>query len=592
MFDTIVRGGTVVDGSGSAAYPADIAIANGRIAEVGQIRAPGRQVIDADGALVTPGFIDVHTHLDGQFIWDDRLDPAFSHGVTTAIAGNCGVGFAPVQPDQRKALIELMEGVEEIPGIVLEEGLDWGWRSFPDYLDRLAARSYAIDVASHVTHAPLRVFVMGERALRHEPATPEDIAEMARLVREAMDAGAIGFSGARVLEHVSSKGDHVPGTFASDDELLGIARAMGESGHGTFQIIPLGANGETYATSKEDANAKTRRAEHDRIARIAEASGRPVTYLLLQFRSDPDDWRMMIAESEQSLRAGCQVYPQVGSRGIGALTTLDGYHYFMMRRSYHEVAHLPLAKRVIALREPAYRAAILSEVNDPALVARDPKLAAFLEMLSPRMGGVYPMTGQSLDYEPGPERRLSTLAAAAGVSMEEYVYDHYTSGDGTNLCASFVLNYAEENLNATYEMLRRPIVAAALGDAGAHVRMMCDASWPTFQLAFWARDRKRGPTLPLEHVVNKLTKNNADLYGLRDRGVIAPGLRADLNVIDHQRLKLHLPRMTFDLPSGGGRMLQTSSGYLATLVGGEVTRRHDVDTGAPPGRLVRSGRAQ
>ena len=584
MHDLIIRGGTVVDGTGAAPFTAAVAVADGRIVEVGKVDGTARETIDADGALVTPGFVDVHTHYDGQFLWDDTLDPSFSHGVTTAIGGNCGVGFAPVRPEHRRALIELMEGVEEIPGIVLDEGLDWQWKSFPDYLDRLEARRYTMDVAAHITHAPLRVFVMGERALKHEAATPDDVAAMARLTREAMDAGAIGFSGARVLEHLSSTGAHVPGTFAADDELLCLARAMGESGHGTFQIIPLGANGDLMF---EQAGADARRAEHVRIERIAEVSGRPVTYLLVQFKSDPLDWRMMIDLSARSNAAGLDIRPQVSSRGIGTMTTLDGYHIFQLRRSYDEVAHLPLAERLIALREPSRRTAILAERSDPILIARDPKFGAFIEMLTGRIGDIFPMT-LPLDYEPGPDQRLEALANASGVPMEAYLYDHYAAGEGTNVCASFMLNYADGNLDPIDAMLRSPLTVGGLGDGGAHMRMMCDASFPTFQLTHWARDRTKGPRIPLEQIVHKLSQANADLYGLADRGRIAPGLRADLNVIDHDRLTLKMPRMAHDLPKGSPRLLQGASGYLATMVGGTVTRRNDADTGARPGRLVRS----
>jgi N-acyl-D-amino-acid deacylase len=588
MLDLVIRGGTVIDGTGAPGFVADVAIQDGRIVEVGRVPGDAREVIDADGAIITPGFIDVHTHYDGQFLWDDRLDPSFSHGVTTAIGGNCGVGFAPVHKEHRQALIELMEGVEEIPGIVLDEGLDWEWKSFPDYLDRLDARHYTMDVASHITHAPLRVFVMGERALKHEAATAEDVAEMARLVREAMDAGAIGFSGARLLEHLSSKGAHVPGTFADDDELLGMARAMGESGHGTFQIIPLGGVG---ASMFDQAGREARMAEHARIERIAEVSGRPLTYSLVQFNSDGDDWSMMIEASERAEARGLPITPQVGARSVGALTTLDGMHIFLLRKSYHEVAHLPLAERAAMLRDPARRAAVLSEVSDPALVAADPQLGAFIAMIFPRIAGVFPMT-LPLDYEPAPEDRLEALAARAGVSMEAYLYDHYTAGDGTNVCASHVLNFVGGGLDGTYDMLRRDITASGLADGGAHMKMICDASMPTFMLSYWGRDRKRGPTLPLEHLVRKLSLKNAELYGLTDRGRIAPGMRADINVIDHDRLELHMPRIAHDLPKGSQRMLQGSSGYLATMVGGVITRRNDADTCARPGRLIRSGALQ
>lgn len=584
MHDLLIRGGTVIDGTGRAGFVADVAITRGVITQVGKVDGPARETIDAAGAIVTPGFVDVHTHYDGQFLWDDRIDPSFSHGVTTAIAGNCGVGFAPARAEHRQALIELMEGVEEIPGVVLDEGLAWDWTSFPDYLDRLAAREYTMDVASHITHAPLRVFVMGERALRQETATAEDIATMAQLVREAMDAGAIGFSAARLLEHLSSKGANVPGTFALDDELLAIARAMGESGHGTFQIIPKGGVGATmFAEAGHDA----RHAEHDRLVAIAKASGRPLTYSLVQFNSDPTDWEMMIAESEKANAAGLSITPQVGARGVGAMTMLDGFHIFMLRPSYVEVADLPLAKRVLALRDPARRAAILAEQSDPALVAADPKMGAFIDILQKRCGENFPMT-MPLNYEPAPEAKLDALAKAAGVSMEEYLYDHYTAGDGHNICASYALNFAGGGLDCIHGMLTHDITASGLADGGAHMRMICDASMPSFQLSFWGRDRTRGPKFSLEYLVGKLTLKNARLYGLDDRGQIAVGKRADINVIDFDRLSVQMPYVMHDLPKGSPRLLQGSTGYLATICGGIITRRNDAETGARPGRLIRS----
>jgi N-acyl-D-amino-acid deacylase len=584
MYDTVIRGGAIIDGTGTAKRSADIAIQDGVIAEIGKVTGPARETIDADGALVTPGFIDVHTHYDGQFLWDDRIDPSFSHGVTTAIGGNCAVGFAPVRPEHRKQLIELMEGVEDIPGIVLDEGMDWLWKSFPDYLDRLAARQYSMDVASHITHAPLRVFVMGERALNHEAATPQDIAEMARLVREAMDAGAIGFSGARFLEHMSSSGAHVPGTFATDDELLGLAKAMGESGKGTFQLIPKGAIG---AAMMGEAGRDSRLAEHARIVEIARTSGRPVTYVVTQFGSDPDDWRLMVEASDAATAEGLSIHPQTAARGVGMLTMLEGYHIFMLRPSYRAIAHLPVAERARAMRDPERRRAILSEADDPGKEANDPILIPMIKRLQTNIGKTFPMS-LPLDYEPGPERRTAALAQAAGKTPEELVYDHYAAGDGTNVNATLSMNYLEGNLDNVRSLLANPNVISGLGDGGAHLKMICDASLPTFQLAFWGRDRSRGERLPLETIVRKLARDGAALYGLGDRGTLEVGKRADVNVIDFDGLALDMPHMVNDLPSGGSRLLQGSRGYLATLVKGVTTRRHDADTGARPGRLVRS----
>ena len=366
-----------------------------------------------------------------------------------------------------------------------------------------------------------------------------------------------------------------------------MAKAMGESGHGTFQIIPLGGVG---ASMFDEAGRDARLAEHDRIVRIAEVSGRPLTYSLVQFNSDEEDWQMMLEESERAAAAGLPIAPQVGARSVGALTTLDGNHIFMLRPSYQAVAHLPLAERLVELRDPARRAAILSERSDPAVVAANPQLGAFIEMLTGRIAGIFPMT-LPLDYEPAPEDRLEVLAAAAGVPMEAYLYDHYTAGDGSNVCASHVLNFIGGGLDGSYDMMKREITASGLADGGAHMKMICDASMPTFMLSFWARDRSRGPTLPLEHVVRKLSLKNAELYGLNDRGQIAPGKRADINVIDFDKLALHMPHIAHDLPKGSPRMLQGSTGYLATLVGGVVTRRNDAETGARPGRLIRSSAA-
>jgi N-acyl-D-aspartate/D-glutamate deacylase len=587
MYDKIIRGGMLVDGTGSPGRTADVAVLDGKIAEVGRISGSARETIDADGALVTPGFIDVHTHYDGQFLWDDKLDPSFSHGVTMAVAGNCGVGFAPLRPEYRTQLIELMEGVEDIPGIVLDEGMDWNWRSFGDYLDRLGERSYAMDIATQMTHSPLRVAVMGERALKHELATPEDIAAMAEHVRAGMKAGAIGFSGARLEEHFSSKGERVPGTYAADEEFLVLAKAMGESGHGTFQIVPWGAIGGMISPGIGRDN---RIAEHERFVRIARAAGRPLTYLLLQMPADPDDWLVMLGETEKARSQGLRLYPQIASRAGGLIIMLDANHPFRFRRSYEEIAHLPVADRAAAMRDPARRAAILAEQEDESFSSkvRQPErmLARYLQA---RFGEMYALT-LPIDWEPAEDKKIKVAAAKAGVSPDAYIYDHLTAGDGSNMVADIQLNYVQGNLDVMRDMLEHPMVISGLGDGGAHLSVICDASQTTSQLTFWGRDRTRGPKLPIETLIEKMTRHNAELYDLRDRGTIAPGMRADINVIDFDRLGLDMPNIQRDLPTGGPRMLQKSHGYLATMVAGEVTRRHDADTGARPGRLVRAGR--
>lgn len=583
MFDTVIKGGSVIDGTGAAQFTADVAIHDGKIVEIGRISGAAREIIEADGAIVTPGFIDIHTHYDGQFLWDDQLDPSFSNGVTTAIGGNCGVGFAPVKPEHHRKLIELMEGVEEIPDVVLEDGLDWRWTSFPDYLNRLGERHYALDIAQHMTHAPLRLFVMGDRAVNHEAATAADIEQMARLVREGMEAGAIGFSAARIKEHFSTQGEHVPGTFAEDDEFLALARAMGSTGKGTIQFIPLGPLG---ATRFPEIGRPARLQEHDRMVRMAQAAGRPLTYTLLQFDSDPEEWRMMLDAATRSQAEGVGIHPQVGPRAIGLLSALDGYHPFAARPSYLAISHLPITQRRAAMRDPVLRARILAEADAPEDQLPSRALAQQSKRFAHAAGDHYVMV-PPLDYEPDESRKVKILAAAEGKTIEEYFYDMLVDDRGT-IAAQFLTNYSHGSLDVTREMLTHPTTVTGLGDAGAHMRMVCDGAAASFHLAFWSRDRTRGPGIPLERMVQKLTSECADLYGMADRGRIRIGQKADLNVIDLAHLSLGLPRTQYDLPLGGARFVQKATGYLATLVNGEVTRRHDTETGARPGRLVRS----
>jgi len=582
MHDTLIRGATIVDGTGGPPYTGDIAISDGIITAIGRIDGSARETIDADGALATPGFIDIHTHYDGQFLWDEELEPSFSNGVTTAIGGNCGVGFAPLDQRFRTQLIELMEGVEDIPGIVLDEGLDWRWRSFPEYLDRLAERRFTMDVAAHLPQAPLRVFVMGERALKHENAMPDDLAQMQQIVREAMAAGAIGVSGSRILEHLTTRGEHVPGTFAPEEELLSLARAMGESGKGVLQMVPLGGGGNTMGMA---ATLDERLEEHARIERLAEASGRPVTYILHSYEHAPGEWRQLLDCSARANARGLNVVPQVAARGLGVLLGLDAFHIFLRKPSYMAITHLPRAARAEAMRDPERRRAILSEDNLP--VEGEPLRA---HVMAERFANVlqrFYVLDASLDYEPDESVRLDRIAECTGKTMAEVFYDIITSGDGRQMVADYVLNYVGRGLDTVHDMLADPGTVSGLGDGGAHLFMICDAAMPTFHLSFWSRDRKRGPKLPIETSVRKLTGKPAELYGLVDRGLLRPGLRADINVIDFARVGNAMPEMVFDLPKGGGRLIQQGTGYLATMVGGTPTRRNDADTGARPGRLVR-----
>jgi N-acyl-D-amino-acid deacylase len=587
MHDIIIRGGTVVDGTGTPGFRADIAVANGRIVAIGDVGGEAREVIDAAGAIVTPGFIDIHTHYDGQFVWDDMMEPSFSNGVTTAIGGNCGVGFAPVRPGDEQDLIDIMEGVEDIPGIVIQEGLDWAWATFPDYLDRLDDKQFALDVAVHLAHAPMRIYVMGDRGKRDEPATPEDVARMQEIVREAMAAGAVGVSIARIEEHRTIDNRGIPGTYARDIEFEALASAMAESGRGVFQIVPLGAAGSVWAPGP---TTEQRMEEHARIVRFADAAnGRPTTYLLHAFDHAPEEWRMMLDATKKARADGLDVRAQVGSRGICTTFSLDGYHIFSARPSYRAIAHLPRAERAAAMRDPARRAAILSEDNSATdgIDQRTLRMLAPIERFLPRCF----VLDDTLDYEPAVEKRLDHIAAGTGRSATEVFYDILSDGDGASMVVDFNLNYTGGNLDAAYAMLGDgEAVVTGLSDAGAHLKVVCDGAAPSFLLWFWARDRKRGPTLPLEHMVWRLTGNPAELYGLVDRGEIKLGMRADINVIDFARLGNEAPHIDFDLPEGGARLMQRGTGYRATMVNGVVTRRDDQDTGARPGRLVRGSR--
>ena len=583
MLDTVIKGGKLYDGLGGAPVLADIGIKDGRIAEIAAaITSPAREVFDAAGAIVTPGFVDVHTHYDGQVCWDDQIDPSASHGVTTVVMGNCGVGFAPVPPGGEHDLIAVMEGVEDIPGTALYEGIDWGaWESFPEYLDYLGAREYALDISAQIPHAALRNYVMGERGRANEAATAEDMARMAELVEEGLAAGAVGFSTSRTIGHRSVHGVPIPGTFAADDEVMMLAEAMGRAGRGVFELIPAGTIGELKALGGEHHSLSD---EVDLLDRVAHVSRRPVTFTLIQTDESPQLWRDMLDKVEAANAADSRLFPQVASRPIGIVTNIATYHLFERRPSYMAIAALPVAERLAEMHKPDVRTAILSETDVPTTAtALSANAFRIFRGTAPRMYAIE----QPIDYEPDDTLSFAALAAAAGQNDEEFLYDFLIGNHGRNFAIVLGANYHARNFDVIHEMLTHPDTVTGLSDAGAHVNMIFDGVAPTYQLIHWSRDRSRGEQIPLEYIVAKQTKRNADLYGMNDRGSIEPGKRADINVIDFDRLALGPLEVRRDLPAGGSRILQPASGYRATWVNGVMTRRNDQDTGARPGRLVR-----
>jgi N-acyl-D-amino-acid deacylase len=580
MHDLVIRGGTIIDGTGGPGFTGDVAVKDGVIVEVGALgSSSATQTVDADGALVTPGWVDVHTHYDGQVTWDDQLEPSAANGVTTLVMGNCGVGFAPVRPGGERTLIELMEGVEDIPGSALNEGMPWGaWETFGEYLDVLDARRYSVDIAAQIAHGALRYYVMGERGVENEDATADDLASMADVVARAMQQGAVGFSTSRTIGHRAVTGKPVPGTFAAEAELQAIAHAMGR---GVFEAIVAGTVGTLEPLGGERATTDE---EVAMLARLSQQSGRPITFTCVQLGEDPTGWRRMIDAASTANANGGQLRPQVANRQIGFLASLSAYHPFMCRPTYLSLLHLSLAQRVVELAKPEVKAAILVE--------RDVRTGSFnggpgLAKLFERAAGSTWELTDPMDYEPTRATSIVGRAKAAGVDVMSLYYDLLLTQGGTSFFVTLGSNFVDGNLDVCREMLLEPHTVTGLSDAGAHVNLICDVAMPTFNLTFWTRDRK-GDRLPIEHVVRKQTRGNAELYGFLDRGAIAPGLRADLNVIDHAALRNQAPIARNDLPAGGSRVMQLATGYLATVVNGVVTRRHDTDTGARPGRLARS----
>ena len=562
MHDVIVRDGTVVDGTGAEPRLADVAIDGSVVTEVGKIDDRGRREIDAEGMLVLPGWVDVHTHYDGQATWDQELAPSCWHGVTTTVFGNCSVGFAPVHRGSEDYLISLMEGVEDIPGSVLAEGVTFGWESFGDYLDALASTPRVMDVGAQLPHAPLRFYVMGERGADHtEVPTTDEIAEMGRLTEEALHAGALGFTTSRTVKHRAADGRFTPGLTAGEPELLGVAEAMAAAGAGVIQ-----ANSDFGDP-----------VEFELLRRMGEVSGRPVSFSLIQLDQRPDGWRELLAGVDAAVAEGVEMRAQVASRPIGILMGLEAtLHPFLGHKTYRDLAALPLAERVSRMRDPEVRTRLLGEPPD----------GGFKAWMDHALTRTF-VLGDPPDYEPDPERSVAARARREGVEEFGLVYDLMLQDDGRALLYYPFENYAEGNLEAVRDMLCSPHTISGLSDGGAHVGTICDASFPTYLLTHWARDRSRGECLPLEFVVRSQTADAARAVGLADRGVVAPGYRADLNIVDFEGLKIDQPRMVYDLPAGGRRLVQKATGYRHTFVAGAETYASGEWTGATPGRLVR-----
>lgn len=564
MYALVIRNGTLVDGTGAAARQADVAVEGRRIVAVGANLGPGREEIDADGCIVTPGWVDVHTHYDAQATWDPWLTPSGWHGVTTVVMGNCGVGFAPARPEQRDWLIQLMEGVEDIPGAAMHEGIQWDWEHFPEYLDALDHHPRALDIAAQVPHGAVRAYVMGERGARNEDATAEDIAEMATIVREGIAAGALGFSTSRTLIHKGSDGEYVPGTFAAEDELMGIAEAISAGGGGVLQM-----------TSNHEDMAE----ELVWMRKAARKHGCTVSFNLHQTDVAPQLWKRMLTLLEESQAEGLPIYAQVAGRPPGVLMCLQGTANPLLNSPTYLGLHaLPHGEKVARLQDPAVQAAIAA---DDVL-----SLGAFEDFILQSFDRMYPL-GEEPDYEPHPSTSAAAVATQRGVHPKQVVLEWLLEQDGTGVIYFPIFCYTHGDMEVSRQLLAHPGTVVGLADGGAHCGTICDVSTPTFLLTHWVRDRSRGERLPLEQVVAMQTQESAALYGLDDRGVIAVGMKADINVIDMEHLHLSAPEITYDLPAGGRRFVQRAEGYRATVVSGEVVFRDGEPTGKLPGKLVR-----
>ena len=589
MADYLIKGGLVVDGNGGEPMLAEVLIKDGKIDAVisaneavagKSIEMIGVETIDATGCIVTPGFIDPHTHYDGQATWDDRLAPSADHGVTTVVMGNCGVGLAPVRPDERDFLIELMEGVEDIPGSALADGIDWAWESFPEYLDALDNKARALDVVAQIPHGALRTYVLGQANNLNAPATAEQIQQMAALTQQAIEAGAFAFSTNRIAMHTSTDGESVPGTFAEKEEVLAIIKAMQDGGANLLQVVPEGLMGE---------NPTAFQAEVQLYKELSLETGCSIVFTLSQNNVQTTLWKDMLEVISQANKAGAKLYATTGNRPGGMLMSWDTFNIFMDRPSYLAVAHLPLTERVKALQDPERREKILNEE------IQSPLLKNGAQVVRDALNAIFPCKDQQI-FEPDRAQSLAARLLASNDTAEGVLYDamcEVVLGDEglPGFLHVYMGNYADGDLNAVYEMMMHPNVVVGAADGGAHVNVICDASYTTFMLQHWVRDRQRGDKLPLEIAIQMLTKTPADLYGLHDRGVIEVGKKADINVIALNDLSLQMPYVANDLPTGAPRLLQRAEGYVVTLVAGQITNRNGHDTGARPGKLVRRSAA-
>jgi N-acyl-D-aspartate/D-glutamate deacylase len=564
-YDLVIRNGLVVDGTGAERFEADVAVRDGRISAIGEVSGAGTEEIDARGKLVTPGFVDIHTHYDGQAVWSDRLSPSSSHGVTTAVGGNCGVGFAPCRPEHHDMLVSLMEGVEDIPEVVMTEGLTWDWETYPEYLDAIEKRPHDIDFASQIPHSAVRVYVMGQRGADREAATADDLDRMQAVVREAMDAGALGFATSRLIIHKTGHGDAIPTWEAAESELEAMAMALKASGRGVLQAV-FGAPGRTFQD------------EIDLLSRLTRMSGRPASFSMAQANDNPDAWRGVMRHLAEANASGPPIRAQVYPRPIGVVLGFDlSINPFSLCPSYKPLTKLPFAERIAALRDADVRARLLSEEPGEAIIP--------LSRMGRRYNFIYPL-GDPPNYEPAPETSLAAQAVARGVHPAELAYDLLLENDGRGLLLAALANYASGSLDPIFSLITDPNSVLGLGDGGAHYGMICDSSYPTFVLQHWTRERQ-GARLSIERAIKALTSDPAETVALRDRGVLAVGRKADVNVIDYDALRLSTPHVLYDLPAGGRRITQDARGYEALIVSGEIVSRGGEPTGALPGRLVR-----